>query len=220
MGLEDIAQFGFNFDPEDYDSLATSNREVYEVPEEVVNGAGFEGNWVIKFHDPSSRTGGHPLHQNKQETMAYLESRARHQDFIAPVLCGSTDYDWIMIKRLSEFDESMMSPSNSARHRNPVMFDDPREPFSPDIIPDDWSEGDTTEYGLDGGRLKVLDAGMLQPEDDWSIEDPLDESYTRTHDSSGEEYFEVLSVAQEYNIQTPKIPSDPSSLFSEHDVHS
>lgn len=209
-GLGRIAEFGFNFDSGEHDNFGSGNREVYEIPQDLVEEARLEGDWLIKFHNPDSETGV-SQHQNKQETMAYLESMARGQDFVAPVICGSTDYSWIVMRKLHEVEE--MGDPDPARQRNPVMFNGySQESGSPDVVPDNWFDDDhKTEYGFDGKQMKVLDAGMLEPRDGWSLKEPLEEPCTKTSDVSGDEYFYVSSELDSFMDISVELESSSGS---------
>lgn len=192
-----IADFGFNFNPEDYNDISgASNRQVYELPENVIEGAGLEGEWLIKKDDLIHKTNVEK-HQNQMEVMVYLEANARSQDFTVPVLCGSADYEWIVTRKLQELAPGQLGQRRQRHPNKPRQFQ--TRPVTENIIPDEWRDlDDQTEYGFDQNSIKVLDSGMFELDGEWRVSEPFEQTYRWTHETSSRDYFCVKDSVDEY----------------------
>lgn len=189
MDLDPIAEFAFDFDYASYEEFSVpSNREVYDIPGEIVDETGLDDDYVLLRADHADDYA--PRDQNKRETRVFLESLTRDQGFAVPVLCGRTDFEWVVNRKLNKQD---LNPSRQTRPDQPVQeFSKGLNPD--DIIPENWINLDAekeAEIGYDKKRPKVLDTGLMEPIDGWTYDDIFDYPQVETNSFNGQEYFEI-----------------------------
>jgi hypothetical protein len=180
-----LAEFIHGFDPSEHERLddGCSNREVYAVGSGYSDELGFEGEYVVKCAGQKFR--GNARTQNRKELRAYIESIERGQDFLPSIVGGSSDFEYIMTRRINPVpvpDTGHPWRENPARQRH---LDDCR-----DVIPEGWTDNDNLERGYDEGKLKVMDGGDLH-RSDWIVRDPLQHELVEDTSIEGHEYFSI-----------------------------
>lgn len=163
-----IGEFLSSFEPGDHEELETppNSRDVYIVPGEKI---GLENDYVLK---EAISPGKGTAPQNLREVEVFLESRKRGQDFAPPVLGGASGFGRILVRRLQ-----------------------PLATEKENVLPEEWNDKDiSTEYGIDQGKIKVVDSGLMYPEDGWTFENLLETSQVECYSIRGDGYFQVETM--------------------------
>lgn len=145
-------------------SDSTDQREVYALKEpHVMDG------FVIR------EASGKAKRQNKREARVFAESLERGEIFTPAVAAWSDDYQYMVVEKVNALKKKVNK--HRARGMRQEAFEYRRSPFE-GVIPDEWVDEDRdTEYGTDGNKILVMDAGMVRPINEWYIEEPEESQY-------------------------------------------
>ncbi|MEF8880553.1 MAG: hypothetical protein V5A72_01845 [Candidatus Nanohaloarchaea archaeon] len=180
-----ISEFLQNFNPSKCERLddGQSFRSVYSVEDSVLEELGNGGEYVVKHVGEDNKSFSRT--QNRNEVRAYLESIERNQDFLPPVKAGTTDFDYIVARRVNPL------PTPSLTH--PWKDNPKRRDFEQkcrNVLPEGWTDNDDTELGVDGNDLKIMDGGALYRKD-WKVDEILNHDLVNNLSNSGSEYFVI-----------------------------